>query len=106
MGFEEQFFEIQPHGKVLVLRLPEVKSRFGQTALLDQLRRFFYRPKGESKFSQTALFDQLERYSYRPKPYVGIVIDVGHSTYTFSSRDLGALIFALPGRGTGQLGPC
>jgi TIR domain len=106
MGFEEQFFEIQPHGKVLVLRLPEVKSRFGQTALLDQLRRFFYQPKGESEFSQTALFDQLERYSYRPKPYVGIVIDVGHSTYTFSSRDLGALIFALPGRGTGHLGPC
>lgn len=69
MDFDAQFFEIQPHGKLLVLRLPE----------------------GKPVTSPWPVSDHLKPYFSTPKPFVGVVVDVGDNPFTFCSSDLTAL---------------
>ena len=69
MDFDEQFFEIQPHGKLFVLRLPE----------------------GKSLTSEWPVTDHLRRYHMAPKPFVGVVVDIGDNAFSFDAGDLTSL---------------
>ena len=81
MDFDEQFFEIQPHGKLFVLRLPE----------------------GKPVTSPWPVSDHLKPYLSMPKPFVGVVVDVGDNPFTFCSSDLTAL-FLVSTNAASQLG--
>ena len=84
MDFDEQYFEIQPHGRLLVLTLPEGKSLTSEWPITDHLRPFFN----------------------MPKPFVGLIVDVGNNAFTFDAGDLTALVSTVSKRGKAETSPC